>query len=55
MKFTYTVTTSTDADTGEERWVQVTAKWNDLALGDPLRLLTGKDNMVVRVTMRRED
>ena len=50
----FTITTSPDADTGADRWVQIVAPIDGAVLNDPLNLFAD-DYITVRVTMRRED
>lgn len=55
MNFDFDVTASPDSDPGEERWIEITTEWSEVAMGDPLRLFSSRDDLTVRVTMRRED
>ena len=55
MNFDFTVTTSPENSTDTERWVEVSVDYAEIAMGDPLKIFSNKDDMTVRVTMRRED
>jgi Flp pilus assembly protein TadG len=50
----FSATSSSESDTGLERWVEVSVSMNQASLGDPLNLL-GSSPLTVRVTMRREE
>lgn len=55
MNYNFTVTASPENSTADERWVEITTTYDDIAMGDPLKLFTNKNDMTIRVTMRRED
>lgn len=50
----FSITATSDGDSGVDRWVQISAPFSEASLGDPLGLLGG-GNLTVRVTMRSED
>lgn len=50
----FRASTSPSSSTEPDRWVEISIPVEDAALGDPLNVL-GQSNLVVRVTMRRED
>lgn len=45
---------SPSSSTDLDKWIEIRIPVDDAALGDPLNIL-GSSNLVVRVTMRRED
>lgn len=50
----FSAASSPQADTGVERWVEVSVPVAQASLGDPLNVLSDHD-MTVRVIMRREE
>ena len=54
LSVSFTITTSADSDSSLDRWVEIGAPLDEVALNDPLGMFSG-DQLRVRVTMRRED